>query len=313
MNRFGLPSPAAGEIYTRTGRAFFGDVAMRDAVLDRMRQTLELANFWDDLETDWVCLDTELMPWSSKAKSLLIDQYAAVGAAGRAAVPPAIDALSSAIQTLTPGEAAPADRVLGDLRISRENIQRFTDVYRHYCWPVESIDDLRVARFHVLATEGRVHTDRDHRWHLSTVASWQQAEPPLLIPTRHLEVDPSDSSSIEAGIRWWTDLTDNGGEGMVVKPTDFIAHQGKNLLQPAIKCRGREYLRIIYGPDYDTPTHLKRLRHRHLGRKRSLALREFALGIEGLHRFVDRQPLRRTHQCAFGVLALESEPVDPRL
>lgn len=100
---------------------------------------------------------------------------------------------------------------------------------------------------------------------------------------------------------------------MVVKPLEFIARGKKGLLQPAVKCRGREYLRIIYGPDYTAEANLSRLRNRGLGAKRSLALREFALGVEALERFVRREPLRRVHECVFGVLALESEPVDPRL
>lgn len=100
---------------------------------------------------------------------------------------------------------------------------------------------------------------------------------------------------------------------MVVKPLPFVARGARGLLQPAIKCRGPEYLRIIYGPEYTAPENLERLRARGLSAKRSLALREFALGIEGLERFVRREALRRVHECAFGVLALESEPVDPRL
>ena len=100
---------------------------------------------------------------------------------------------------------------------------------------------------------------------------------------------------------------------MVVKPMEFVVRSKKGLLQPAMKCRGREYLRIIYGPDYDANENLSRLRNRALGAKRSLALREFALGIEALERFIRKEPLRRVHECAFGVLALESEPVDPRL
>jgi protein phosphatase len=99
----------------------------------------------------------------------------------------------------------------------------------------------------------------------------------------------------------------------VVKPRRFIAHDAKGLLQPAVKCRGPEYLRIIYGPEYRASENLSRLRNRGLAAKRSLALREFALGIEALERFVAREPLRRVHECVFGVLALESEPVDPRL
>src|SRR5204863_505284 len=87
----------------------------------------------------------------------------------------------------------------------------------------------------------------------------------------------------------------------------------RGLAQPAVKVRGGEYLRIIHGPEYTQPENLERLRQRGLSVKRSLALREFALGIERLERFVRNEPLRRVHECVFGVLALESEPVDPRL
>jgi protein phosphatase len=126
-------------------------------------------------------------------------------------------------------------------------------------------------------------------------------------------VELADAEQTDAATAWWTELTERGGEGMVVKPLDFVAHGKKGLVQPAVKCRGREYLRIIYGPDYSIPANLNRLRNRGLGAKRSLALREFALGVEALERFVRREPLRRVHECVFGVLALESEPVDPRL
>jgi protein phosphatase len=125
-------------------------------------------------------------------------------------------------------------------------------------------------------------------------------------------VDLNDGDEAEA-TRWWEELTGQGGEGMVVKPVDFIAAGKRGLVQPALKCRGPEYLRIIYGPEYTLPENIDRLRRRNLSSKRSLALREFALGIEGLERFVDREPLYRVHECAFAVLALESEPVDPRL
>jgi protein phosphatase len=100
---------------------------------------------------------------------------------------------------------------------------------------------------------------------------------------------------------------------MVVKPLDFVAFGPKGLVQPAVKCRGAAYLRVIYGPEYLAPENLERLRQRGVSAKRSLALSEFALGVEGLERFVRGEPLRRVHECAFGVLALESEPVDPRL
>jgi len=131
--------------------------------------------------------------------------------------------------------------------------------------------------------------------------------------TTHHVVDLGDAAAGAEGVAWWERLTGAGGEGMVVKPLEFVVRGPKGLVQPAVKCRGPEYLRIIYGAEYDAPRHLERLRGRGLAAKRSLALREFALGIEGLERFVRREPLRRVHECTFGVLALESEPVDPRL
>jgi protein phosphatase len=135
----------------------------------------------------------------------------------------------------------------------------------------------------------------------------------VLFRTSHRTVDLSDPASESAAVEWWEEMTGRGGEGMVIKPMSFVSRGPRGPVQPAVKCRGREYLRIIYGPEYTAPEHLERLRSRGLGAKRSLALREFALGVEGLERFVRREPLRRVHECVFGVLALESEPVDPRL
>ncbi len=185
--------------------------------------------------------------------------------------------------------------------------------HREYCWTVDSIDDLKLAPFHLLATEGKVHTYQNHIWQMKTLAKICGHNPRLLLATPFKVVDVTDPASEQEGIAWWHELTCLGGEGMVVKPLDFIMRGKQGLVQPAVKCRGREYLRIIYGPDYTAEEHLTRLRKRSLGAKRSLALREFALGVEGLERFVRHEPLRRVHECAFGVLALESEPVDPRL
>lgn len=61
------------------------------------------------------------------------------------------------------------------------------------------------------------------------------------------------------------------------------------------------------------PKHLIRLKQRSLSRKRSLALKEFSLGLEALERFAAKEPLYRVHECVFAILALESEPVDAAL
>jgi protein phosphatase len=191
---------------------------------------------------------------------------------------------------------------------------QFVDAYRHYCWPVAGLADFKLAPFHLLASAGATHTGKDHKWHMELLARLCAADTTgLLLATPHKTIQVTEASSVAEGIAWWEELTGRGGEGMVVKPLEFITRGQRGLAQPAVKCRGREYLRIIYGPDYDAPENLSRLRSRGLAGKRSLALREFALGIEGLERFVRGEPLRRVHECVFGVLALESEPVDPRL
>ena len=312
--RFGVPAESAetGICFTRTGRRFFADSpAGRETereLLDLVRAACERSGFWERLETDWVCLDCELMPWSAKAQELIRQQYAAVSAAAHGALPPSVAALAAAA-----GRGVPVDDLLVRWRRRDELAGLYTESWRRYCWPVTSVADLRLAPFHILATEGVVHIDKDHAWHMETIAEICRAGSGLLTETRWRRVDLSDPSSEAAAIQWWEEMTEAGGEGMVIKPLPFVARGDRGLLQPALKCRGREYLRIIYGPEYTLPENLDRLRSRGLSGKRSLALREFALGIEALERFVRREPLRRIHECVFGVLALESEPVDPRL
>jgi protein phosphatase len=305
--RFGIMEGESGACYTRTGRRFFNDTLLESQFLERVRHAVETAGIWESLKTDWVCLDCELMPWSAKAQELLRQQYAPTGAAARAALPAAITALRAAAGN--PEIAPLAER----FQQREEAAHLYVEAYRRYCWPVHSLADLKLAPFHVLASESGVHTANDHVWHMEMLAKVCAADSGLLLATPFRVVDLTDKADQEKGILWWEELTASGGEGMVVKPFEFVTKGRKGLAQPAVKVRGREYLRIIYGPEYTLPEHLERLKSRGLGTKRSLALREFALGLEALERFVHKEPLRRVHECVFGVLALESEPVDPRL
>jgi protein phosphatase len=207
--------------------------------------------------------------------------------------------------------------VLGSLlartRSRVANADRFAAAYQRYCWPTEGLTGVRLAPFVVLGSEGVTHAGRAHSWHLAVAARLAAADAELFTVTRHVFADTSDPASCAAATDWWTALTEAGGEGMVVKPADGLVRGPKGLPQPGLKVRGREYLRIIYGPDYTEPGNLAKLRGRSVGKKRSLALREYSLGLEGLDRVAGSEPLWRVHECVFGVLALESEPVDPRL
>jgi protein phosphatase len=245
------------------------------------------------------------MPWSAKAQELLKWQYAAVGASAQAALADEVTALAHAAAS-----GLDVNELLVRTTARQQMVDDYVKAYRRYCWPVNSVDDLKLAPFHLLATEGQVHVDKPHDWHMHTLARLAGG---FIIATPFHVIDVTNPESEAAGVQWWDQLTAAGGEGMVVKPLEFVARGRRGLVQPAVKCRGREYLRIIYGPEYSAPENLDRLRARGLSAKRSLALREFALGVEALERFVRKEPLRRVHEAVFGVLALESEPVDPRL
>lgn len=300
--RFGLPG--RGAVHTRTGRSFFSP-SLTDELLLRLRAVALDAGVFDELDTPWLLLDAELLPWSAKAENLLREQYAAVGAAARSSLPAATSVLAA---------AASAGLDVGDLldRIRRRagNASAFTAAYRRYCWTTDGLDGVRLAPFQVLASEGATYEERPHAWHLDLADRLVAAGPEVITPTRRLFVD---GFTWDAGITWWEELTSAGGEGMVVKPAGNLVRTAEGLAQPGLKVRGREYLRLIYGPDYTEPENFTRLRDRNLGHKRSLALREYSLGLEALARVARGEPLWRVHECVFAVLALESEPVDPRL
>jgi len=305
--RFGDTSPAGGAVYTRTGRSFLRPV-LTAALLDRVRAAASAAGLWDELSTDWLLLDAELLPWSAKADALLRQQYAAVGSAARLALPPAVTALEQAA-----ARGLEVGVLLDRTRERASNAAGFTRAYGRYVWETDGLDGVLVAPFQLLASEARTWSDHDHLWHLGLADRLVEAAPTTFWPTRRLVVDTGDEGSTADGVTWWEGLTSAGGEGMVVKPLANLVRGPKGLVQPGLKVRGREYLRIVYGPDYTLPANLERLRARNLGHKRSLALREHALGLEALDRLVRAEPLWRVHEAVFAVLALESEPVDPRL
>jgi protein phosphatase len=306
---FGSLENRVGVVYTRTGRSFFNEQNIENQFLTKIQTALTQSGFWNQHDTEWVCLDCELMPWSAKAKALILQQYAAVSSAARHALKAAQPVLAMASQRGL--DIADLQHLYAQ---KSDSIDLYTDAFRRYCKDTNGIEGLVLAPFHLLATEGKTHFEKNHIWHLEQIADFCKENPAFLMATPSKIVDLNDAKSIEMATQWWEQMTEKGGEGMVVKPLDFVARDDKSsLLQPAIKCRGKEYLRIIYGADYDLPSNLERLKKRGLSSKRALALSEFALGVEGLERFVKKEPLRRVYECVFGVMALESEEIDPRL
>ncbi|WP_460106375.1 polynucleotide kinase-phosphatase [Streptomyces sp. YKOK-J1] len=307
--RFGVDGPT-GSLCTRTGRPFFDDDEVTEEILGRLRSAVSEAGLWDELDTDWLLLDAELMPWSLKASGLLRSQYAAVGAASGAVFPDALAALEAAA-----ARGTDVGGLLDRQRGRAADAAAFTDAYRRYCWTTDGLEGVRLAPFQILAARGRSLAALPHDEQLALIDRMVEHDGTgLLQTTRRLYVDTGDPESVRAGVDWWLEMTGRGGEGMVVKPLGALVRDGEGrLVQPGVKCRGREYLRIIYGPEYTRPDNLARLRGRFLGHKRSLAIREYALGLEALDRLADGEPLWRVHEAVFGVLALESEPVDPRL
>lgn len=297
-----------GTVVTRTGRPFLGP-DLTAALLARVAAAA--GELWDELGTGWLLLDAELLPWSAKAGGLIREQYAAVGAAATAGLAAAADALATAA-----ARGVEVAELADGVRTRSADTAAFRAAYRRYCAPTDGLTGIELAPFQLLAADGQAFHTRPHTWHIDVADRLHAADPALFRRTRCLAVDATDEESVAAGIAWWEQLTADGGEGMVVKPAANLVTAGpasssRRLVQPGVKVRGREYLRIVYGPDYTS--HLDRLRQRNLGLKRSLALREYALGVEALERGARGEPLWRVHECVFAVLALESQPVDPRL
>jgi polynucleotide kinase-phosphatase len=305
--RFGAPDGWRGTVYTRTGRPFF-DAETNDAFLEQLDAAIETAGIWSELGTEWLLLDAELLPWSLKAGDMIRDQYASVGAAATGALPVAVAALQKAADA-----GVDVSELLARTEARERDAFEYVDAYRNYSAEAHGLDGVQLAPFQILASAGHTYSDRPHSWHLGFADRMAAANPELVRATKSLVVDLAEEESVSAAIAWWESMTGAGGEGMVVKPMANLVRGAKGLIQPGIKVRGREYLRIIYGPDYTEPQNISRLRERNVAHKRSMALREYALGIESLERFVAGEPLWRVHQAVFAVLAMESEPIDPRL
>ncbi|PJN91115.1 polynucleotide kinase-phosphatase [Bacillus sp. mrc49] len=293
-----------GVIHTRTGRRFF-DVQTEEQLLFKINQDLHESGYFETYDTDYLLLDAEIMPWNLKAKELISRQYAHVSENAildRTMLKGKLEAASL--------ENADIQGWLEEYELKLENAHTFKEVFQKYCWDIEDMDSIQIAPFHVLAHSDQAFFDKPHTWHMERNREFAKCSS-LFVETEYKLI--TDEASEEEVIKWWEDITSEGHEGIVIKPEFFMARNKGKLLQPAIKVRGRKYLNIIYGMDYLLPANLERLKNRNTGKKQKLALREFSLGIEGIQRYVKGESIERVHECVLGTLAMESDPVDPRL
>ena len=130
------------------------------ALVDRLRTAAQ--PLFESLDTDWLALDCELLPWSAKALELIKAQYASVGAAARHVLPEALSVLeAAAARGLDVGALATRteDRLA--------NAHAFRDAYAAYVRPTDGLDGITLAPFQVLAAEGRaLAVTESHEWHL---------------------------------------------------------------------------------------------------------------------------------------------------
>ncbi|MGH3566680.1 MAG: polynucleotide kinase-phosphatase [Pseudonocardia sp.] len=299
--RFGATGGETGVVLSRTGRRL---VTHPEPLLARLRAALATAGLWAELDTDWLALDAELLPWSAAAGGLLDDRYAPTAAAALAD----LGATAAALQAAG-ARGVNADDDLAWIRSRLGDAAAFDREWRRHA----GAGPVRLAPFCLLAGAGSVHAERPVDWQLGVLDRLVTAGPELLVTTARLPVRLDDPAARERGAQWWAEVVAAGAEGAVVKPAGSCERGRRGLVQPGLKVRGQDYLRLVYGPHYTEPANLTRLRERAVGRKRALALREYALGLEALHRFVEGEPLWRVHQAVAAVLALESQPVDPRL
>jgi len=291
---------AHGVVYSRTGRPLFNS-DLQAQFTQQLAAAVSELGWWETFNTDWFLLDAEILPWSFNARGLIRREFAPMAAAGRSQY--------ALLAQLDGGK--PEWRT--EARLAQHYVGRFAPIYRNYCQPTDGLTGVRVAPFHVLAGAGRVYDDRTHGWHMERCAELATVSE-YIAPTEWREVCLDDDTAVKEAIAWWTRHTKALGEGFVVKPREFIAERDGRIVQPALKVRGREYLRIIYGPEYTLPANLAHLRtSRRTRGKRRAAFQEFILGLEGLHRFVNGADFGAYHECVFGVLALEGEAIDPTL
>lgn len=294
--RFGISG--RGACYTASGRPFLQEDA---ELFDQLHGVFESVAFWEEYRTDWVCLECVMLPWVGRAEGLFKYRYASLATAAEADLAAAREAVAFRGAALETQQDALAEGLA--------RVAKFQDIYRKGAAQRIDTPDCRLMPVALLAVEGANYTGKDPLWQASRLEAICRYTARLQAP-KWRRVDLEDESSMKEAVGWWEALTDSGAAGMVVLPECSQSSLGQHVsgsrqIQPALQVRGREFLRLIYGPEYTLPHLLQRLKQRRTLLKRNIALRQHVLNQEALNRFLSGEALDRVHECVFAALGLK--------
>lgn len=296
--------PKTTIIYSRRGLAFFRG-ADEEYICSKIQDLLKVNNYFEKNNTDFVLMDTEILPWNAKGSGLLTNQYLPVLDSSKSLNLNVLNCLNN-IEGLEPLKDYVQNTML--------NIYRYEEQLENYCWDTD-ITNIKIAPFHVLAHKNKTFFDKKHEWHLNHFNELiNMKENDLFVETPYIIVDLESEESMSKAIKFWLDVTTKGYEGVMFKTETFIeTNDNGDTILPMMKVRGKDYLRIIYGINYDDKKYLDKLKNRSVSKKRFLHYKQTALAIESVKLFANGESLEKWHDYVFAGICLGNMVTDHRL
>ena len=291
-------------IYTRRGLSFFKG-SDEEYICSKIQNLLRATNYYKKHNTGFVLMDAEILPWNAKGMGLLSNQYLPVLDSSKSLNENIIKSLSG-VENL--------DYIKEEVIKNLDNIEKYKEQLENYCWDT-NITNIKIAPFHLLAHEKKTFFDKPHEWHLNHFNEIiDLKENDLFIKTPYVIVNLDSEDSKKKAIDFWLDITSKGYEGVMFKSETFVEKNadGKTIL-PMMKVRGKDYLRIIYGINYNDKKYLDKLRYRNVSKKRFLHYTEMSLSIESIKLFSNGEPFNKWHDYIFASICLGNMATDHRL
>lgn len=296
--------PKTTIIYSRNGLPFFKG-SDDEFICDKIQHLLKSNNYYKKHNTGFVLMDVEILPWNAKGSGLLTNQYL-----------PVLDSSKSLNNKLLGNLEGikGLEHIVKEVNNNLINIDKYKEQLENYCWDAD-ITNIKIAPFHLLAHEGKTYFDKTHEWHLNHFNELIDIPSnDLFEKTPYVLVDLDDEDSIKKAVDFWLDVTAKGYEGVMFKTETFIEKndEGETIL-PMMKVRGKDYLRIIYGINYNDDKYIHQLRYRNVSKKRFLHYKQTALAVESVKLFANGESFDKWHDYVFANLCLGNVVTDHRL